>query len=42
MDNPIDIHFDKVLVTSIDKILEKNRIDKSSLNMAKVSPEVIF
>ncbi len=27
---PIDIHFNTVLVTSIDKILKKNRIDKVS------------
>lgn len=28
---PIDIHFNTVLVTSIDKILKKNRIEKVSL-----------
>jgi len=32
----VDFHFDTVLVTSIDKLLKKNKIDKSSLNKAKV------
>ena len=27
---PLDIHFDTVLVTSIDKLLKKNRIDNVS------------
>jgi hypothetical protein len=35
----LDIHFDTVLVTSIDKVFKRNRIGKSSLNMVKVSPD---
>ncbi len=35
---PIDIHFDTMLVTSIDKIIKKNRIEKSSLRMVQVAP----
>jgi hypothetical protein len=30
VDFPLDIHFDTVLVTSIDKILKENRIDRVS------------
>ena len=35
----VDFSFDKVLVTSIDKIIKRNRIDKSSINTVKVSSE---
>ncbi|OGN33611.1 MAG: hypothetical protein A3I39_01240 [Candidatus Yanofskybacteria bacterium RIFCSPLOWO2_02_FULL_47_9b] len=35
----VDFSFDKVLVTSIDKIIKRNRIEKSSLNTVKVSSE---
>lgn len=36
---PLDIHFDTVLVTSIDKLLKRNKIDVSSLNNVQVGPE---
>jgi len=36
---PIDNSFDTLLVTSIDKIFKKNRIDKSSLKVVNVAPE---
>ena len=35
----VDFNFDTVLVTSIDKIIKRNRIDKSSINTVKVSSE---
>ena len=35
----VDFNFDTVLVTSIDKIIKRNRIEKSSLNTVKVSSE---
>ena len=34
---PIDIHFDTVLVTSIDKLLKRNRIDPLSLGGVSVT-----
>ena len=36
----VDIHFDTVLVSSIDKILKKNRIETSSLKTVKVRGQV--
>jgi hypothetical protein len=35
----VDIHFDTVLVTSIDKLLKKNRIEQSSLKLVSVAPK---
>ena len=32
----LDIHFDTMLVTSIDKILKRNKIDSSSLKTIEV------
>src|SRR5438046_2347458 len=32
----VDIHFDNMLVTSIDKILKRNRIESLSLKIVKV------
>ncbi|MBX4190106.1 hypothetical protein KW791_02315 [Candidatus Parcubacteria bacterium] len=34
---PLDIHFDTMLVTSIDKILKKNRIETSSLKKVNIA-----
>jgi len=33
----LDIHFDTMLVTSIDKILKRNRIEPTSLKSVKVA-----
>lgn len=32
----VDIHFDTMLVTGVDKILKRNRIEESSLKSVKV------
>ncbi len=37
---PLDIHFDTMLVTSIDKILKRNRIEPLSICLVKVGGRV--
>lgn len=35
----LDFNFDNLLVTSIDKLFKRNKIDKSSIKVVTVAPE---